>query len=70
MNFVVRKARAEDGGVDDDRSTFLAIVGSSTGCMRAISAETHGVTDCHASSLAGFVKHLFDGSLRLQSWRW
>ena len=40
--------------------------GSSTGCMRAISAETHGVTDCHASSVADFVKHLFEGRLRLR----
>ena len=66
MNFAVIKARAEDGGVDDDLGTLLAIIGSSTGCMRAVSAETEGVTDCHASSMADSVKHLFIGRLRLR----
>ena len=37
MDFAVRKARAEHGGVD---GTFLAIVDSSTGCMRATASET------------------------------
>ena len=58
MDFEVRKARAEDGGVDGDLGKFLAIVGSSTGCMRAVSAETRGVKDCLASSVSDFVKHL------------
>ena len=40
MDVAVRKARAENGGVDDDLDTCLAIVDSSTDCMRAISAET------------------------------
>ena len=54
------------GRVDDDLGTFLVIVDSSTGCMRAISAETKGATDCHAGSVADFVKHLFDGRFRLR----
>ena len=67
MDFAVRKARAEDGEVDDDLGTFLAIVDSSTGCMRAISAETEGATDCRASSVADFVEHLlFVGRFRLR----
>ena len=41
MDFAVRNARAEDGGVDDDLGTFVAIVHSSTGSMRAISAESN-----------------------------
>ena len=66
MDFAVRKARAEDGGVDDDLGTFLAIVVSSTSCMHAVLAETEGATDCHASSVADFVKHLFDGRFGLR----
>ena len=48
----MRKARAEDGGVDDDLGTHLATVGSSTSCMSAVWAETKGATDCVASSVA------------------
>ena len=58
MAFAVRKARAEDGGVDDDLETYLAIVDSSADCMRAIPAETQGATDDLASSVADFVKKL------------
>ena len=54
------------GGVDDDTQTFLAIVDSSTGCMRAIATETKGTTDCLASSAADFVKNLFVGKFRLR----
>ena len=45
MDFAVRKARAEGGRVDDDLGTCLAIGDSTTGCMRATSAETEGATD-------------------------
>ena len=54
------------GRVDDDLGTFLVIVDSSTSCMRAMSAETKGATDCHASSVADFVKQLFVGRFRLR----
>ena len=66
MDFAVSKARADDNEVDGDLGTFLADVDSSTSCMRAISAETNGNTDCHASSVANFVKQLFDARLRLR----
>ena len=66
MDFAVRKAQAEDGGVDDDLVTFLAIVDLSTGCMRAISPETKGATDYLASSVAAFVKNLFVERFRLR----
>ena len=73
VDFAVRKARADDGGADDDLETFLAIVDSSTGCMRAIASETEGATDYLASSVADFVKNFFVGRFRLRcprSWRW
>ena len=57
MDFSVRKARADGGGADDDLGTFLAIVDSSAGCMRAIASETKGATDYIASSVADFVKN-------------
>ena len=66
IDFAMSKARAEDGGVDDGLGTHLETVDPSTGCMRAISAETQGVTDCHASSVADFVKQLFEGRFRLR----
>ena len=40
MDFAVREARADDGGVDDDLGTFLGIVDSSTRCTRAKASET------------------------------
>ena len=40
VDFSVKKARADDGGADDDVGTFLAIIDSSTGCTRAIASET------------------------------
>ena len=52
----MRKARADGGKPDDDLGTFLAIVGSDTGCMRAIASETKGATDYLASRVADFVK--------------
>ena len=75
MDFAVRKPRAEDGGVDDDLETILAIVDSSTGCVRAMASETRGVIHYLASSVADFVKNLFVGKFRLRcdnetrSWR-
>ena len=66
MDFPVRKARADDGGADDDLVTFLAIVDSSTGCVRAIASETKGATDYLAISVANFVKNLFVGRFRLR----
>ena len=66
MDFAVRKARANDGGVDDDLVTFLAIVDSSTGRMRAIASETKGATDSFASSVTDFEKNLFVGKFRLR----
>ena len=35
VDLAVREARADDGGADDDLGRFLAIVDSSTGCVRA-----------------------------------
>ena len=61
MAFAVRKARAEDGGVDDDRETSLAIVDSSARCVHAIPAENKGATDDPASLVADFVKNLLVG---------
>ena len=66
IDFAVGKAQAEDGEVDHDLGTFLSIVDSSTGCMRAISAERKGATDCRASSVADFVKQLFVGRFRIR----
>ena len=43
MDVAVR-SRADDGAVDDDLVTFLAIVDSSTGCMRGTRSETKGAT--------------------------
>ena len=65
MDFAVRKARAQDGRVDDDLGSNLAIVDPNASCVRAISAETRGATDYLASSVADFVKNVFVGRLRL-----
>ena len=54
-DFCVRKARADDGGADDDLGTCLAIVDSSTGCMRAVASETKGATD-HLCKLSGSLR--------------
>ena len=62
MDFTKSKARADDGGADDDLGTFLPIVYSSTGCRRA----TTGAKDYFASSVADFVKNLFVGKSRLR----
>ena len=64
LDFAVRKAPA-DGGADNDLGTSLAIVDSSTGCMRAAASE--GAADFLASSVADFVKNLFVGKFRLRS---
>ena len=73
IDFEVRKARADDGGADNDLGTVLAIVDSSTGCMRA-QRERQGATDFLASSVADSVKNLFvETTLRQRtprSWRW
>ena len=45
---------AMDFGVDDGLGTFLALVDSSTGCMRAISAESKWAADHLASSVGRF----------------
>ena len=66
MGFAARKARADDGGADDDLGTILAIVDSSTGCIRAMASETKGGIDYLASSVADFVKNLFVGMFRLR----
>ena len=66
MQFEVRQARVEDGGVDDNFGTFLATVDSSTGCMRAILAESKGAADYLAGSVTDFVKNLFVWSFRLR----
>ena len=66
MDLAVRRARADDVGADHDVVTFLAVVDSSTECMRAIASETTGATDDFASSVADFVKNLFAGRFRLR----
>ena len=67
MDFAARKAQADDGRADDDLGTFLAIVDSSTSCLRTMASETIGATDHLASSVADFVKNLFVVRLRLRS---
>ena len=66
VDFAVRMARADDGGADDDLGTFLAIVDSRTGCVRAIASETKGATDYLAISVANFVKNLSVRRFRLR----
>ena len=60
MGLAVRKARADDGKADDDLGPFLAIVDSSTGCMRAIAPRLH------CKLIADFVKKMFVGRFRLR----
>ena len=62
----MREARADDGRVNDDLVTFLAIVDTKTGCMRAMVSETKGATDYPASSVADFVKNLCVGRFGLR----
>ena len=66
MDFAVRKARADDGRADDDLGTCLAIVDSSTVCMRAMASETREATHSFASSVADFVKNQCGARFRLR----
>ena len=66
MGLAVRKARADDGKADDDLGPFLAIVDSSTGCMRAIASETKRSPRLPCKLIGRLREKMFVGRFRLR----